>query len=727
MERRKLPPVDSTDDDDISKQNGDNAMSQEEAMLQDMFETYNLEFRETDMFDFLKEKLNQLEASNVTEIFQSEKKVQHCVDKMEIASSRLDDFKCYMDTIHVKLQHMRKDIKAIDMQNHVFNIQRRNNNILLEKLDSIFENSEISAKTREVLDNGALDPPNWNDTLDAIQSLTNTMTYSTGNTVHHNDSTQQDEDKPPITGLEHIRGIKDLNSQLISVKNKFVNRAIPALSNRFRMFIEKYGGNTALDDSSSEHSHHKLHRRLSIYTPLITKLRKLDRSFCVRAGSAYASSMNVLLRSESTTLLRSLNKSYQSNVEDVTNMDDDEFLNDKDEAKYTMLESRHFIKWLWRFVPHMVKELEFTITFLFSDEASGSSSSKSIEIAEEDVEVVDILATNLFKTFGEEIRNMVSHMSNQSGITQLIVMQSHVKAWINYFSTKDYTSILKRIFTKANDGLTVALSTFLQQQQRDRMAVPTSASSVKGIHVLPIVVTTTTLFSDIANEDIDLIKSYKIPSEFISVLEDVAFLTKSQANNVLETLGFPLIETLKTLASSDKKHGDRLLVENLGVIVGGLPEKVKFTHLAKFVDSVLSIYEKSLTAYVTDQMNYHLSPVMRFVDLLDRTMPVMDRHEIGYQQGCTRTDLRKALHSSFQPNVERVLSSIKARIEKHFGPVTRNNAANKNISISEKVWQRCQKDILGKMIKLEKIINLVFVDEKLNPSVHEIKEMFKAV
>ena len=136
-----------------------------------------------------------------------------------------------------------------------------------------------------------------------------------------------------------------------------------------------------------------------------------------------------------------------------------------------------------------------------------------------------------------------------------------------------------------------------------------------------------------------------------------------------------------------------------------------------------SLFDSSMSSYVHDQMNYHIMPIIEFVDLLERTMPVMDRHEIGYQQGCTRADLHRCLQTAFNPSVERVLSSVKGRIEKHFGPVSRSDRGN----ITNSVWAACQKELLKKIIRLEKIIGVVFVEETISPSAHEIKEIFKAI
>ena len=158
FERRKLPKVDSLADPNKASVEANKSLmiSEEEAMLQEMFETYNVEFRDTDMVDFLKEKLSHLEAENVEDIFGSERRVQDCVDKMEVASSTLDDLRCYMDSIHVKLQHMRKDIRAIDMQNYVFNIQRRNNKSMLDELEKIFDKGEVRQEVITALEKGTL-------------------------------------------------------------------------------------------------------------------------------------------------------------------------------------------------------------------------------------------------------------------------------------------------------------------------------------------------------------------------------------------------------------------------------------------------------------------------------------------------------------------------------------------------------------------------------------------
>ena len=726
FERRKLPKVDSLADPNKASVEANKSLmiSEEEAMLQEMFETYNVEFRDTDMVDFLKEKLSHLEAENVEDIFGSERRVQDCVDKMEVASSTLDDLRCYMDSIHVKLQHMRKDIRAIDMQNYVFNIQRRNNKSMLDELEKIFDKGEVRQEVITALEKGTLEPPNWNDTLDAIAALTETIEYVNSK----------------ITELEKTRGIKDLSSQLSALRARFINRAVPALCSTFRAFIDEYG------KGLRDRSHHKVHRRLLIYSPLVTKLRRLDRGFSERAGGAFCTKMHSQLIAEGRACMSEIAQSDTKHLSSCV----------------------HFVLWLWRFVPHMTKELEFALCFFLTDEKPGSG--KPLKIASNDEEVADALVMSLFKSFEDTIRRIsisaLRNVRSDASLSSMIMMQAHVSAWRSFFRRKEYCRVLEFMF----GALAAELEEKVEARARESGAANRSSGgggTVKGMHLLPVVESTALVLADIARSaDIDAVE--KIfrdqggaatgggtgAEDITAVMNEARTLCKATSNRVVDSLGPPLLASLQRLASSDKKHGDRLLIENLDFIDSAIrrsrPKKEKnqpgtssspdltktFASLDKLMDNVLELYKSCMSRYVSDQMRYHIEPVLSFLDLLERTMPVMDRHEIGYQRGCTRTDLRKALSTSFNPSVERVLTNIKHRIAKHFSSSSASGdgsaagfegGVDVKGSVAYKVWSETQKSLLHVMIRLDKIVGVVFAEEKLNPSVHEIKELLKAI
>ncbi|GAU15356.1 hypothetical protein TSUD_04250 [Trifolium subterraneum] len=262
----------------------------EEEDMEALLGTYVIGVGEAEEFsERLKRELQALEAANVHAILESEPLINEVLYGLEAATSCVEDMDEWLGTFNVKLRHMREDIASIETRNNSLQMQSVNNKSLIEELDKLLERLRVPSEYATCLTGGSFDEDRMLQNVEACEWLTSALR---GLEVPNIDPT-----------YASMRAVKEKRAELEKLKSTFVRRASEFLRNYFASLVDFMISDKSYFSQRGQlkrPDHADLRYKCRTYARLLQHLKSLDKNCLGPLRKAYCSSLNLLLRRESS-------------------------------------------------------------------------------------------------------------------------------------------------------------------------------------------------------------------------------------------------------------------------------------------------------------------------------------------------------------------------------------------------------------------------------------------
>ncbi|XP_044592959.1 exocyst complex component 1 [Cotesia glomerata] len=667
----------------------------------------------------LSKDLSILDGENVQSVLASEPQVIQLMNGIEAAIVEASVVEARLTAYDEALGRIREVMARVGQKNQAIHTANRNARLLLEHLDTIITQLDISNEHQKIINESEL-PGGRAELVLAGQAVLKAISVSL-----------------PV-GLDKLSAVTEQKRRLDKLKVKFSLLVARHLNNLFIHLGNDIGEISSTSDLVLP-THSSLHRELEPYTELMQLLRALDNKTFSQLIKVYTNTMSKLYQrdlkiffEEAKTCLINSRPSLSSSKQSGQKKDDDLFT----PAPICLLSNEVWTsqndgvildsilnRVLSQLQPISLAEQAFCVTFFQLDSVLSPSKPENEETigmgdntsneAVSPGSVTSTVSKKLERQVNEEVRatmgaifpsleielnNFISFLDK---IDSFWCMYLLVRLSQHVMSAQDTGSFLSMTFASALVQVKRSFDKFMQLQQQSILK-DTKVNRRNKCGILPYVANfgsfariTDKIFKN-SDRKVDLEKSY----------------TKLVAT-MFEAINIHSTEHHKTPQEVIKMENFHHLYDLLS--------QLKISVLDQERKSAKQRYQDALKAYVTRYFGRPLEKLNLFFEGVQAKVGAgVKESEISYQMAFSKQELRRVVKEYPAREVKKGLENLYRKVEKHLC---------EEENLLQVVWREMQGEFIAQYIYIEELIQRCYPDSQiaLEFTIQNILEFFSEI
>ncbi|XP_050428979.1 exocyst complex component 1 [Adelges cooleyi] len=666
--------------------------------------------------DMLATQLMALDGENVQSVLASEPQVTKLMDQLETAIAEIEIVEAALDSYDETLRHVRDTIDKMDQKNANIQTANSNNEKLLNELQKVIQQLELSPKHQLALTDADLTTTSGlRDAIAAAKELQAVMNAQ----IH--------------PALVRLKAIQEQRRRFEKWKAKFSQILSRHLNNLFIHMGNDVG--ESKKNSSGELTimkHITLHRELAAYTELMHWCKAMDRKAFMALSKVYTMSLSKLYERDIKSFLD--DAKLRVNAGNLSNSKEDirrstgppsDWLLGVDKELWTLesdaKERQRFDQVLETVLselePICLSEQNFCVTFFQLDVLSPQIKNTQTTLDSVDGKINQdstpaLPKTKIEKKINEDVRKMMGEI--------FACIEPELIAFIQYHERMDSTysmAVLVRLgrhVMSANDT-----GSFLSMTYGSVLVhVKRNYDKLMHAHLKSI-------------QDVRFAKKSKcgiLPfvanfEYFAKTAEQIFRETDRRAD--LDKWYVKLISTVfETIHSVSNEHpktpAEVIRMENFHHLYA-LLSQLKIQTLDPYRKDAKQKYNEALSAYVTRYFGRPLEKLNLFFEGVEaKVAQGIKESEIGYQVAFSKQELRKVTKEYHGREVKKGLDNLYKKVEKHL---------SEEENLLQVVWRAMQEEFIQQYKYIEDLIQRCYPGSmiSLEFSIEDLLQYFSEI
>ncbi|CAH0552972.1 unnamed protein product [Brassicogethes aeneus] len=616
----------------------------------------------------LAKDLSLLDGENIQSILASEEQIESLMEQLEDAINEADNLESRLNSYDEILCHVRETMEKMEKKNQLISVVNKNDQLLLNELESIVTKLNLDRKHIEVLeDTDFQTPAGIKIAIEAGNALKVAMNC--------------DIDK----ALLQMKAIEDQRKKFDKYKHKFSYNISRQLNNLFIHYGNHKGEGEKEGLILPQHS--GVHKELKAYTELMHWMRVMDKKSYEQMKKVYTESLGKLYNRDLKNLFDSAREKIPvvgvaTTPTTLIGLDRDQWTldtNSQDRNKYdSVLEQV-----LTQLEPVFMQEQQFCVNFFQLDVINTSSKNTLTTLDGQDANVEIVSQKKAEKQINEDVRNMMSSLFSCLK-TELDGLIDHIKKQDSFYCMY--------VLVRLNQHVMSAQSSFL--------------SNTFGSELIEV----KRSLDQFMQMQIDSIKDYRCARKskigvlpYVFNFEEFAVnaegLLKSERGADLEKWYIRLVDTMIefiSIHSIDQKTPSQVIkMENYHHLYS-LLSQLKISVLDTQRKEAKQKYNDALQAYVTLYFGRPLEKLNTFFEGVQaRVASGVKASEVSYQLAFSKQELRKVINQYPGSIVKKGLEALYKKVEKHL---------SEEGNLLQVVWRAMQEEFIRQYKMLEDLI-----------------------
>uniref|UniRef100_A0A1B6CD43 Exocyst complex component Sec3 PIP2-binding N-terminal domain-containing protein n=1 Tax=Clastoptera arizonana TaxID=38151 RepID=A0A1B6CD43_9HEMI len=660
--------------------------------------------------------LSVLDGENVQSVLASEKQVSQLMSQLDIAINEVDRVEAQLNSYDNILCHIRNTMEKMEEKNMLIEIANINNQKLLNELEKVVYQLELSSKHQTALvDADLTSKQGLTDAIAAGKALQAVMNAE----IH--------------PALVRLAAVQEQKKRFDKWKSKFSQIITRHLNNLFIHLGNDTGEQVPTHLSLPKHG--SIHKELMVYTELMHWSKVMDRKAYNALARVYTTSLGKLYERDIRQFLEDakqqiagvnvvsaipreeLNSRIQGAHWGLLGLERDQWGTDYDVTERLRFD-QVIEKVLAQLEPVCLSEQNFCVSFFQLDVLSPTTKNTQTTLDginlenKVDVEPVILPQKRIEKQVNEEVRRMMGEIfgcietelmafiTYHEKVDSIYCMYALVRLSQHVMSAQDTGSFLSMTFGSILVQVKRSYDRYMQTQCKSIEDTKVNRKSKCGI--LPFVAnfeefaqTAETIFKDTERRT-DLDKWY------------IKLVTT-------------MFEVIPAIANDHHKTPPEVIkMENFHHLFS-LLSQLKISVLDTQRKDAKQKYNDALKSYVTRYFGRPLEKLNQFFDGVQaKVAQGVKESEISYQMAFSKQELRRVIREYPGREVKKGLDHLYKKVEKHLC---------EEENLLQVVWREMQKEFIQQYKYIEDLVQRCYPGSMINLefSIEDILQFFSEI